>query len=205
MDKPIEELKIVTCHLGNGSSIAAVKNGKSVDTSMGFTPLEGLPMGTRCGNIDPAIIMFLMEKENMSYDDINNYLNKESGVLGISGISSDFRDLDAAAREGNERAITALHVFAYSVKKYIGAYTAAMGGLDCLVFTAGIGENNSSIRKKSCEGLEFMGIKLDDERNELNVRGREGLISTDDASVKVFSIPTNEELMIARETMELLN
>ena len=205
MDNPIDELNIFTFHLGNVSSIAAVKNGKSVDTSMGFTPLEGLPMGTRCGNIDPAIIMFLMEKENMSYDDINNYLNKESGVLGISGISSDFRDLDAAAREGNERAITALHVFAYSVKKYIGAYTAAMGGLDCLVFTAGIGENNSSIRKKSCEGLEFMGIKLDDERNELNVRGREGLISTDDASVKVFSIPTNEELMIARETMELLN
>ncbi|NLO82840.1 MAG: acetate kinase, partial [Clostridiales bacterium] len=192
------------CHLGNGSSITAVKNGKSVDTSMGFTPLEGLPMGTRSGTIDPAIIMFLMEKENMTHDEINRYLNKESGVLGISGVSSDFRDLDAAAAEGNERAKTALHVFSYSIKKYIGAYTAAMGGLDCLVFTAGIGENNPYIRQKACEGLEFMGIKLDDERNKLYIRGKEGLISTDDSTVKVFSIPTNEELMIARETVELL-
>ena len=204
MDKPIEDLKIVTCHLGNGSSITAVKNGKSVDTSMGFTPLEGLPMGTRCGTIDPAIIMFLMEKENMTHEEINKYLNKESGVLGISGVSSDFRDLDAAAAEGNERAKTALHVFAYSIKKYIGAYTAAMGGLDCLVFTAGIGENNPYIRKKACEGLEFMGIKIDEEKNKLYVRGKEGLISTDDSAVKDFSIPTNEELMIARETVELL-
>jgi len=205
MNRPIDELKIITCHLGNGSSITAVKNGRSVDTSMGFTPLEGLPMGTRCGTIDPAIIMFLMEKENMTHDQINRYLNKESGVLGISGVSSDFRDLDDAANNGNERAKTALQVFAYSIKKYIGAYAAAMGGLDCVVFTAGIGENNPYICQKACEGLEFLGIKIDEKRNELNVRGKEGLISTDDSSVKVFSIPTNEELMIARETLELLS
>jgi acetate kinase len=207
MGRPIEDLRIITCHLGNGSSIAAVKHGKSVDTSMGFTPLEGLPMGTRCGTIDPAIIMFLMEKENMTYEQINNYLNKESGVLGISGISSDFRDLYAAANEGNERAQLALDVFAYSIKKYIGAYAAAMGGLDCLVFTAGIGENNPFIRKNACSGLEFLGIKIDKEKNEYIIgrMGREGQISTDDSVIKVFAIPTNEELMIARETKELLS
>ncbi|MCM8899756.1 acetate kinase [Caldicoprobacter algeriensis] len=206
MGRPIEELKIVTCHLGNGSSITAVKNGKSVDTSMGFTPLEGLPMGTRCGTIDPAIIMFLMEKENMTYQQINHYLNKESGVLGISGVSSDFRDLEAAAREGNERAQLALDIFAYSIKKYIGAYAAAMGGLDCVVFTAGIGENNPYIRQKACEGLEFLGIKIDEEKNQRMVgrMGREGEISTADSTVKVLVIPTNEELMIARETVELV-
>ncbi len=206
MDRPIEELKIVTCHLGNGSSITAVKNGKSVDTSMGFTPLEGLPMGTRCGVIDPAIITFLMEKENMTYQQINHYLNKESGVLGISGVSSDFRDLEAAAREGNERAKLALDIFAYSIKKYIGAYAAAMGGLDCVVFTAGIGENNPYIRQKACEGLEFLGIKIDEEKNQRMVgrMGREGEISTADSTVKVLVIPTNEELMIARETVELV-
>ncbi|MFO7154769.1 MAG: acetate kinase [Caldicoprobacter oshimai] len=206
MGRPIEELKIVTCHLGNGSSITAVKNGKSVDTSMGFTPLEGLPMGTRCGTIDPAIIMFLMEKENMTYQQINHYLNKESGVLGISGVSSDFRDLEAAAREGNERAKLALDIFAYSIKKYIGAYAAAMGGLDCVVFTAGIGENNPYIRQKACEGLEFLGIKIDEEKNQRMVgrMGREGEISTTDSKVKVLVVPTNEELMIARETVELV-
>lgn len=206
MGRPIEELKIVTCHLGNGSSITAVKNGKSVDTSMGFTPLEGLPMGTRCGTIDPAIIMFLMEKENMTYQQINHYLNKESGVLGISGVSSDFRDLEAAAREGNERAKLALDIFAYSIKKYIGAYAAAMGGLDCVVFTAGIGENNPYIRQKACEGLEFLGIKIDEEKNQRMVgrMGREGEISTADSKVKVLVVPTNEELMIARETVELV-
>jgi acetate kinase len=206
MGRPIEELKIVTCHLGNGSSITAVRHGKSVDTSMGFTPLEGLPMGTRCGTIDPAIIMFLMEKENMTYQQINHYLNKESGVLGISGVSSDFRDLEAAAREGNERAKLALDIFAYSIKKYIGAYAAAMGGLDCVVFTAGIGENNPYIRQKACEGLEFLGIKIDEEKNQRMVgrMGREGEISTADSTVKVLVIPTNEELMIARETVELV-
>ncbi|MBM7581918.1 acetate kinase [Caldicoprobacter guelmensis] len=204
MGRPIEGLKIITCHLGNGSSIAAVKHGKSVDTSMGFTPLEGLPMGTRCGTIDPAIITFLMEKEGMTYQEINHYLNKESGVLGISGVSSDFRDLETAANEGNERARLALDIFAYSIKKYIGAYAAAMGGLDCVVFTAGIGENNPYIRQKACEGLEFLGIKIDKEKNEYTKKGKEGEISTADSTVKVLVIPTNEELMIARETKELV-
>jgi len=204
LGRPIEELKIVTCHLGNGSSIAAVKNGRSVDTSMGFTPLEGLPMGTRCGAIDPAIITFLMEKENMTYQEINRYMNKESGVLGISGVSSDFRDLEAAADEGNERAQLALDIFAYSIKKYIGAYAAAMGGLDCVVFTAGIGENNPNIRQKACEGLDFLGITVDNEKNQYTKKGKEGEISTADSKVKVLVIPTNEELMIARETVELV-
>lgn len=204
LERPIEELKMVTCHLGNGSSIAAVKGGKSVDTSMGFTPLEGLPMGTRCGVIDPAIVTFLMEKENMTYQQIDHYLNKESGVLGISGVSSDFRDLEAAANDGNERAQLALDIFAYSIKKYIGAYAAAMGGLDCVVFTAGIGENNPYIRQKACEGLEFLGIYIDREKNEYTKKGKEGEISTDDSKVKVLVIPTNEELMIARETLELV-
>jgi len=204
LGRPIEELKIVTCHLGNGSSIAAVKNGRSVDTSMGFTPLEGLPMGTRCGAINPAIITFLMEKENMTYQEINRYMNKESGVLGISGVSSDFRDLEAAADEGNERAQLALDIFAYSIKKYIGAYAAAMGGLDCVVFTAGIGENNPNIRQKACEGLDFLGITVDNEKNQYTKKGKEGEISTADSKVKVLVIPTNEELMIARETVELV-
>lgn len=204
LERPIEELKMVTCHLGNGSSIAAVKGGKSVDTSMGFTPLEGLPMGTRCGVIDPAIVTFLMEKENMTYQQVDHYLNKESGVLGISGVSSDFRDLEAAANDGNERAQLALDIFAYSIKKYIGAYAAAMGGLDCVVFTAGIGENNPYIRQKACEGLEFLGIYIDREKNEYTKKGKEGEISTDDSKVKVLVIPTNEELMIARETLELV-
>lgn len=204
LERPMEELRIITCHLGNGSSIAAVKCGRSVDTSMGFTPLEGLPMGTRCGAIDPAIITFLMEKENMTYQQVNHYLNKESGVLGISGVSSDFRDLEAAAAEGNERAQLALDIFAYSIKKYIGAYAAAMGGLDCVVFTAGIGENNPYIRQKACEGLEFLGIKIDNEKNLYAKKGKEGEISTVDSTVKVLVIPTNEELMIARETVELV-
>jgi acetate kinase len=206
MGKPLEELKIITCHLGNGSSIAAVKGGKSIDTSMGFTPLEGLPMGTRCGSIDPAIITFLMEHGNMSFEEINSYINKKSGVLGISGVSSDFRDLCSAAKTGNQRAQLALDVFSYSIKKYIGAYTAAMGGLDCLVFTAGIGENTPSIRMNACKGLEFFGLKIDKDKNEhvLGKFGREGEISTDDSAVKVLVIPTNEELMIARETAELV-
>jgi len=206
MGRPITELKIITCHLGNGSSITAVKYGKSIDTSMGFTPLEGLPMGTRSGNIDPAIISFLMEKEGLSLEEVNQYLNKESGVLGISGISSDFRDLEAAAEEDNVRARIALDVFTYHVKKYIGAYAAAMGGVDCIVFTAGIGENTPSIRYGACSGLEFMGIKIDPKKNEemLGRLNRMGEISTDDSPVKVFEIPTNEELAIARETLELV-
>ena len=155
MDASYQDLKIITCHLGNGSSIAAVKNGKSVDTSMGFTPLEGLPMGTRCGNVDPAIITYLAEKKNITAAEVINYLNKESGVLGISGISSDFRDLEKAKDEGNKRAKLALDVFSYDVKKYIGAYAAAMSGVDCIVFTAGIGENSPLVRSYACAGLGF--------------------------------------------------
>jgi len=204
LNKPVETLKIITCHLGNGSSIAAVKNGRCIDTSMGFTPLAGLPMGTRCGDIDPAIVTFLKENKKMTDEEVNNYLNKESGVWGLSGISSDFRDLHKAASEGNDRAQLALDVFNYNVKKYIGAYAAAMGGLDCVVFTAGIGENTPQVREKVCSGLEFLGIKIDPERNNKMAFGLEGEISTDDSKVKVLVIPTNEELMIARETLELV-
>ena len=202
LNKPIEELKIVTCHLGNGASVTAVKNGKSVDTSMGFTPLEGLAMGTRCGDIDPAIISFLMGKEKITIDEVNNIMNKKSGVLGISGVSSDFRDIEEAADAGNERAQLALDVFYHKVRKYIGAYAAVMGGLDAVVFTAGLGENSFVARKEICSGLEFLGIKIDDEKN--NIRGEETIITTDDSKTKVLLIPTNEELMIARETKELV-
>lgn len=199
---PIEQLKIITCHLGNGSSITAVKNGKSVDTSMGFTPLAGVAMGTRSGMIDPAIVTFLMEKENLSIKEVNDLLNKKSGVLGISGVSSDFRDIHAAADEGNKRARLALDIFAYSVKKYIGTYAAIMGGVDAIVFTAGIGENNAKMRTSILSGLEFMGIKIDEEKNA--IRGKEIDISTPDASVRTLVIPTNEELMIALDTKKLI-
>lgn len=202
LGKDMNEMKIVTCHLGNGASLAAVKNGKSIDTSMGFTPLEGLAMGTRCGDIDPAIVTFIMEKEELDVDGINNLMNKKSGVLGISGVSSDFRDIEGAAEEGNERAKLALDKFNMRVKKYIAGYAAVMGGVDAVVFTAGLGENSSSNRKEICEGLEFMGIKIDDEKN--NVRGKDAIISSDDSKVKVLVIPTNEELMIAKDTVELL-
>ena len=202
LDKPYESLKIVTCHLGNGSSICAVKNGKSIDTSMGYTPLDGLPMGTRCGSIDPAIVTGLIEHENYDAAMLNDLLNKKSGVLGISGVSSDFRDLEDAAEKGNERAKLALDVFVYSVKKYIGAYAASMGGIDALVFTAGIGENNGTLRKQAVSGLEFLGIGIDDEKN--NQRGKELDISTADAKVRTLVIPTNEELAIARETVRLI-
>ncbi len=201
LDKPLESLKIVTCHLGNGASVAAVDGGKSVDTSMGFTPLEGLVMGTRCGDIDPAIVAFLQDKAKLSVAEINNIMNKKSGVLGISGISNDFRDLESASAEGNERAQLALDIFHKRVKKYIGAYAAEMGGLDAVVFTAGLGENSADTRKEVCQGLEFLGIKIDDEKN--NVRGKETIVSTDDSATKVLLIPTNEELMIARDTVKL--
>ncbi|HZJ82355.1 MAG TPA: acetate kinase [Clostridia bacterium] len=206
LNKPIESLKIITCHLGNGSSITAVDHGKSVDTSMGFTPLDGLPMGTRSGSVDPAILSYVMEKENISCEEVNKILNRDSGMLGLSGVSSDFRDLHKAASEGNKRAQMALDVFNYQVKKYIGSYATAMGGVDCIVFTAGVGENTPQTRADSCSNLEFLGIKIDEERNEfiLGKFDREGEISTDDSSVKVLVIPTNEELMIARETMELI-
>lgn len=202
MNKDIKDLRIITCHLGNGASVTAIKGGKSVDTSMGLTPLEGLVMGTRCGDIDPAIVTFLMEKKNLSIKQINNLMNKESGVLGISGVSSDFRDIETAAKEGNKRAQLALDKFYYTVKKYIGSYAAAMGGVDVVIFTAGLGENSAEARKEICKGLEFLGITVDDDKN--NTRGKEVEISKDNQKVKVFVIPTNEELMIARETKSLV-
>lgn len=201
MDKKMEDLKIITCHLGNGSSVAAVDGGKCVDTSMGFTPLEGLVMGTRCGDLDPAILPYLMKKENMSVEEIDAYINKKSGVLGVSGVSSDFRDIENAAHEGNERAQLALDMFAYRVKKYIGSYAAAMGGVDAIVFTAGLGENSSSMRAMIAEGLGYLGTTMCDKRND--VRGKVREISTEGSAVKMFVIPTNEELMIARDTKRL--
>lgn len=203
LGKDIKDLNIVTCHLGNGSSVCAVQGGKSMDTSMGFTPLEGLAMGTRSGDIDPAIIPFIMGKENMTFDEVNNMLNKESGVLGISGVSSDFRDLEIAMEEGNSRAKLALDVFVNRVKKYVGAYVATMCRIDALVFTAGIGENSSYIREKVCEGLECLGIKIDSELND--IRGEEAQLNKDLTSATIFVIPTNEELMIARDTLELVS
>jgi acetate kinase len=194
-------LRIITCHLGNGASISAVKNGKSIDTSMGFTPLQGLVMGTRCGDIDPAIPAYLMKKMNLSPDEIDSYLNKKSGVLGISGLSSDFRDLDDAADKGNERAQLAIDVFAYTVRKYIGSYAAAMGGVDAIVFTAGLGENSARMRDQICNGLEFLGTRIDPVKNA--VRGKEQVISVDGSKVKILVIPTNEELMIARDTKKI--
>ncbi|MFV0401560.1 MAG: acetate/propionate family kinase [Oscillospiraceae bacterium] len=201
--KPLSELKIVTCHLGNGSSITAVDGGKSVDTSMGFTPLDGLIMGTRTGSIDPSIVTFLQEKEGMGPKEINDLMNKESGYLGVSGLTSDQRDLVDAAMEGNERAQLALDIQRYQIKKYIGAYAAAMGGLDYVVFTGGIGENSTEVRKVACDGLEFMGIKVDVELNA-KTRGVERDISLPDATVRVMVIPTDEEMLIARDTCELV-
>ncbi len=203
LGRPIEELKIITCHLGNGSSIAAVDGGKSVDTSMGFTPLAGLPMGTRCGDIDAGIMEYLMNKYNLDIKEMLNILNKKSGVLGISGVSSDFRDLDDAADKGNHLAGLAVEIFNYGVKKYIGAYAAAMGGVDAIVFTAGVGENSAPNRMDIASGLEFMGVKMDAEAN--NVRGKETVISAADSKVKVLLIPTDEELMIAMDTAEIVS
>ena len=201
LDRPIEELKMVTLHLGNGSSITAVKNGKSIDNSMGFTPLEGVIMGTRCGSIDLAIVSFLMEKEGIYLKEIDNYLNKKCGVYGISGVSSDFRDLESAAEEGNQRAKLALDVFAYQIKRYIGGYAAAMNGLDVIVFTGGIGENSILVRKMICDQMDYLGIKIDDAKN--NIRGKQADISAD-GKTKVLVIPTNEELMIALDTVSLI-
>ena len=201
LGKDIKDTKIITCHLGNGSSITAVDGGKSVDTSMGFTPLDGVLMGTRTGSIDPAVVPVLMKKKGLDADGVDKYMNKECGVLGVSGVSSDFRDLEDAAAKGNERAKLALDMFCYQVKRYIGAYAAAMGGVDAIVFTAGVGENDIHTRQQVCEGLEFLGVKLDDERN--NVRGKATEISAADSKVKVFLIPTNEELAIAQDTLRL--
>ncbi len=202
LGKPIEELKIVSCHLGNGSSITAVDGGKSVDTSMGLTPLAGLPMGTRAGDMDAGIMEYIMKKYDMSMADMMTTLNKKSGVLGISGVSSDFRDLDNAAAEGNARAALAVEVFEYGVRKMIAEYAAAMGGVDAVIFTAGVGENSADMRLHFVDGLQFMGIEIDPEKN--NIRGEERIVSPDGAKVKVLVIPTNEELMIAKDTAELV-
>ena len=195
-------LKLICCHLGNGSSIAAVQGGKSVDTSMGLTPLEGLPMGTRSGSIDPGIMEYLMYRRNLDIHEILDIMNKESGVLGISGVSSDFRDLEEAADQGNERARLAIECFAYSVKKYIGSFAASMGGVDAVVLTGGIGENSTAVRKAALSGLEFLGVKLDAEK--LNTRGKELDISAPDATVKTLIVPTNEELVIAIATTKIV-
>ncbi|MGL4773666.1 MAG: acetate/propionate family kinase, partial [Clostridium sp.] len=203
MGKKLEDLKIVTCHLGNGASLAAVKNGKSVDTTMGFTPLEGVVMGTRSGSIDPAIVTFMQSELGYSAEQVNDVLNKKSGVLGISGVSSDFRDIeDAAFNKKDHRAQLALDIFHYKVRCQIGALAAAMGGVDAIVFTAGVGENGIETREDSLKGLEFLGVKCDVAKNK--VRGKVAEISTDDSTVKAFVIPTNEELMIAKDTVELL-
>lgn len=200
--KPYDALKTIVCHLGNGASICAVENGRSVDTSMGLSPLEGLIMGTRSGDVDPSVIEFIANKENLSVSEVLNVLNKKSGVEGISGVSSDFRDLEAAANEGNDKALLALDMFCYRVAKYVGSYVAAMNGVDVIAFTAGIGENTELVRRKVLERLTYLGISVDAEANK--VRGEEKLISTADSKVAVYVIPTNEELAIARETVALV-
>ena len=202
MNKDIKDLKIITCHLGNGCSLAAVKNGKSVDTSMGFTPLAGVMMGTRSGSIDPSVISFLVEQHGYTIEQVDELLNKKYGVLGISGVSSDFRDVLAASEEGNKRATLALEIFYYKVRTQIAAYAGAMGGVDAIVFTAGIGENSSITRKEILKGLEFFGFTINDEKN--SIRGEIQEISNEDSKVKVYVIPTNEELMIARDTAKLV-
>ncbi len=201
MGKHMSDLRIISCHLGNGSSVSAIKAGRSIDTSMGFTPLSGLIMGTRCGDIDPAIVPFLMDKWDMTYHEIDAIMNKKSGVLGISGVSNDFRVIEEAAEEGNKRAQLALDMFHYKVRSTIGAYAAVMGGVDVIVFTAGIGENGIGNRDAICNGLEYLGTRLDRERN--NVRGKETEISVEGSKVKIFVVPTNEEIMIARDTKRI--
>ena len=198
-----KDFKLVVCHLGNGASVSAVKDGKCVDTSMGLTPLEGLVMGTRSGDIDPAVIEYLMDKKGMDIHEATNYLNKKSGVLGVSGVSSDFRDLVAAMNDGNDRARLAIDMFSYRVKKYIGSYAAAMGGLDCVAFTGGIGEHTEIVREKVMNGLEFLGIDFDYDKNNNVPRGEITLLTKPASKVKVYIIPTNEELVIARETLRL--
>lgn len=201
LNKPLQDLKLVSCHLGNGSSISAISKGKSVDTSMGFTPLDGLMMGTRSGTLDPAIVTYIMCRENFTCDQVNSFLNNQCGALGVSGVSSDFRDIELAAEQGNSRARLALDIFALDVKKYIGSYAAVMNGVDAVIFTAGVGENSASMRKDICKDMEYLGIQLDPEKNK--VRGEEVDVSKSNASCRVLIIPTNEELMIAIETLEL--
>ena len=202
LGKKREDLKIIVCHLGNGASVSAIKNGKCVDTSMGLTPLEGLIMGTRSGDIDPAICDFICQKEGLSSAEMNNVLNKKSGVYGMTGISSDFRDIEKGANEGNQLAIDALDAFYYKVAKYVGSYAAAMNGVDVIAFTAGVGENDKNTRKKVCEYLEFLGTEIDEERN--NVRGEERIVSKEGSKVTIMAVPTNEELAIARQTLALV-
>jgi len=203
LGKDIKDMRIITCHIGNGASVSAVKGGKCVDTSMGLTPLEGLMMGTRSGDIDASVVTFLMEKLHKTPQEMSDYLNKESGVLGITGISSDMRDIENAAAEGNKRAQLALQMYDYRIKKYIGAYAAAMGGVDIIVWTAGVGENQIGTRLAACSNLEFLGVKMDAEANK--VRGKEAIISAPDSKVTVCVIPTDEEIVIARDTMRLVN
>ena len=202
LGKKPEDVNIITCHLGNGASITAVEKGKSIDTSMGFTPLEGLIMGTRTGDMDPAIVTFLMEKEKLSAKDVDSIMNKKSGVLGLSGVSSDFRDIEQEAEKGNERAQIALDCFHNRVKKYIGAYMAELGHVDAIVFTAGLGENSVESREEICKGMEALGIELDTEENK--VRGKEKIVSKESSKIKIMVIPTNEELVIARDTLALI-
>ncbi|MCH3964021.1 MAG: acetate kinase [Clostridium sp.] len=202
LGKDIKSLKIITCHLGNGGSICAVDGGKSIDTSMGFTPLAGICMGTRCGDIDPAVVPFLQKSVGLSVDEVDNLMNKKSGILGISGVSSDFRDVEAEADKGNKRAKLALELFYYRVRSVVGSYAAVLNGVDCIVFTAGLGENSSAARLKICEGLTYLGVKLDKQKN--NIAGEAAEISASDSKVKVLAIPTNEELMIARDTQRIV-
>lgn len=203
LDQSITDIKIVTCHLGNGCSLAAVKNGKSIETSMGFTPLEGLIMGTRCGDIDPAIVPYLMKKEGLDPEEVDDLMNEKSGLLGLSGVSNDMRDIHDAVKRGNERSKLAIKAFCYRVRKYIGSYAAVMNGLDAIVFTAGIGEHDHKVRRKICKNLDYLGVSLDIEKNKNLSRG--GIISTSESEVKVLVIPTNEELKIAKETLNLIN
>lgn len=203
LNRPLEDLKIISCHLGNGSSITAIQGGKSVETSMGFTPLEGLMMGTRSGDLDPAIVSFIMQKEDLTSKKVTAFLNKKCGVLGVSGVSSDFRDIEAAAEEGNYRAQLALNIFAHDVKKYIGSYAAILNGADAIIFTAGLGENSASMRASIVDSLTYLGVEIDPEKNK--IRGQEIDISAENARCRVLVIPTNEELMIAMDTYALVN
>ena len=203
LGRPSAGLKIISCHLGNGASIAAVKDGKCMDTSMGLTPLEGLMMGTRSGDIDPAVVFYVMEHENLTKGEMDSMLNKHSGLLGVSGISGDMREIEAAVKDGNERATVAFDIYEYRIRKYIGAYAVALDGVDAIVFTAGIGENSPFLRQRVCEGLGFLGVTIDLEKNKS--RGKEVDITGENSKVKVLIIPTNEELVIARDTLEIVS
>ncbi len=206
LDKPVEETKIITCHIGNGSSISAVKGGKCIDTSMGFTPLEGVEMGTRCGSIDPAIVTYIMKKYGYTPDEMSSFMNKKCGFLGLSGISSDSRDIEAAILKGDKQALLTANVLAYQVKKYIGSYAAAMNGLDAIVFTAGMGENNPELRERVCTDMSFLGIEIDNELNAKTLRQPNTVeLSTKNSKVKVYVLPTNEELMIAKDTENIVS